>query len=330
MTNERSTRPATRPAPVSAATDELRAFTDLTALVNDIAGEIHPMLGQGHVADHIPALSNIPADRFGMALRTVEGGLHQTGDTSEPFSIQSISKLFTLTLALQLEGEALWSRVRREPTSSPFNSLGQLEQNRGIPTNPFVNAGALVLVDAIISQIDNADAYVLEFVRALSGNPNIGYNAGVARSEREHGHRNAALGHLLRSFGNLNAEVDDVLEAYFRFCSIEMSCIDLAQAFQYLAQRGRNPITSEVILSHSLTKRTNALLLTCGVYDAVGDFAYRVGLPAKSGIGGGIVAVMPGQWCVAVWSPGLNEAGNSLAGTLALEQLTTKTGTSVF
>ena len=308
---------------------------DLDSLLDEIQSDLQPTLGRGHETDHIPALASVPADTFGMAVRTVDGALHQTGNATDGLSIQSISKVFSLTLALQLEGDAIWSRVGRAPTSSLFNSLAQLEHDHGIPQNPFVNAGAMVLVDIILSHSDDTDTdtdtdIVLEFVRSLTGNHGIRYNQEVARSEIEHGHRNAALAHLLRDFGKLHSDVDTVLEAYSRYCSLEMSCVDLTQAFQYLVQGGLNPLTGDTILTASLTKRTNALLLTCGVYDAAGDFAYHVGLPAKSGIAGGIVAVMPGEWCAAVWSPRLNRAGNSLAGTLALEQLTTKTGTSVF
>lgn len=280
--------------------------------------------------DRIPALADLRPDGFGLALRTVDGALHQTGDAVEEFSIQSISKVFSLTLALQLEGDALWDRVGRAPSSSPFNSLAQLEHDRGIPQNPFVNAGAIILVDTILGHRGDGSDAILEFARSVTGNDNIRYNPKVTRSELEHSHRNAALAHLLRDFGNLHSEVDTVLEAYSRYCSLEMSCADLTQAVQYLAQGGLNPLTGDVVLTASLTKRTNALLLTSGVYGAAGDFAYRVGLPAKSGIAGGIVAIMPGMWCAAVWSPRLNRTSNSYAGTLALERLTTVTGTSVF
>ena len=314
----------------SLISDEQPEAADLAAVLDEIATEVRPMLNHGRLVERIPALADVAIDHFGMALQTVDGDTYDTGDAIESFSIQSISKLFTLTMALQLESDALWSRVGREPTRNPFNSLGRLEQDRGIPVNPFVNAGALVIVDTIMGHFANADDRVIEFVRSVSGNADIQFNDEVAHSERENGHRNAALAYLLRDSGNLEFDVDDVLESYFRYCSLEMSCSDLVRAFQYLAQGGRSPLTGEAILTPSLTKRTNALMLTAGVYADTGDFAYRVGLPAKSGVGGGIVAVMPRKWCAAVWSPGLNRVGNSLAGSLALELLTTKTGSSVF
>ncbi len=303
---------------------------DYQRILDEIEQEVRPFTSQGRVADYIPALARVPADKFGMAVETVEGETFSVGDAAEAFSIQSISKVFTLTMALQFEGDALWTRVGREPSGNPFNSLVQLEYESGIPRNPFINAGALVLADVVLTHTANAKASVLDFVRALCARSDAGYDLDVARSERDWGDRNAALAHFLKSFGNLHNDVDAVLDAYVHQCSLVMNCLDLAKAFQYLAHGGVNPLTGQRLMTPSQTKRTNALMLTCGVYDAAGDFAYRVGLPGKSGVGGGIAAVMPGHWCVAVWSPGLNAQGNSLAGTQALELFTTKTGISIF
>ncbi len=299
-------------------------------ILETIQQEVRPYVGHGRVADYIPALAHVPADKFGMAVQMVEGDALSVGDAAEPFSIQSISKVFTLTMALQFEGDALWQRLGREPSGNPFNSLIQLEYENGIPRNPFINAGALVLSDVIVSHTSDAKAALLDFVRALCASLDVHYDLEVARSERAWGDRNAALAHFLKSFGNLHNEVDAVLDAYVHQCSLAMNCLDLARAFQYLAHGGVNPLTGARLMTPSQTKRTNALMLTCGVYDAAGDFAYRVGLPGKSGVGGGIAAVMPGSWCVTVWSPGLNAYGNSLAGTEALELFTTKTGVSIF
>ena len=299
-------------------------------ILEEIEQEVRPCLGQGRVADYIPALARVAPDKFGMAVQTVDGEIFQVGDAPEPFSIQSISKVFTLTMALQFEGEGLWKRLGREPSGNPFNSLVQLEYENGIPRNPFINAGALVLADVVLSHTGDAKGAILDFVRALCGSLTVEYDREVARSERDWGDRNAALAHFLKSFGNLDNDVDAVLDAYFHQCSLAMTCLDLARAFQYLAHGGVNPLNGARLMTASQTKRTNALMLTCGVYDAAGDFAYRVGLPGKSGVGGGIAAVMPERWCVAVWSPGLNESGNSLAGTQALELFTTKTGISIF
>jgi glutaminase len=170
---------------------------------------------------------------------------------------------------------------------------------------------------------------VVEFLRPLSGTE-VHYNRAVAASERRTSHRNAAMAHLMKSFGNLGNSVDDVLDAYCRHCAIEMDCVELARAVTFLAHGGTHPSGQGQILTTSMAKRLNALMLTCGTYDAAGDFAFRVGLPAKSGVGGGIVAVMPGECGVCVWSPGLEPSGNSLAGSLALERFTDITGRSIF
>lgn len=300
------------------------------AILDEIHEEVRPLIGKGRVADYIPALGRVPAERFGMALQTVGGERFAVGHGSERFSIQSVSKVFTLTLALGRVGEALFDRVGREPSGTPFNSLVQLEHESGIPRNPLINAGALVVADVLLSNLDDAKSEVLAFVRRLCDAGGVDYDPEVVRSEREWGDRNAALAHFLKSFGNLESSIESVLDLYVHHCSLAMTCEELAVAFQFLANGGKSPCADERLLTPSLTKRTNALLLTCGVYDSAGDFAYRVGLPAKSGVGGGIVAVMPGEWTVAVWSPGLDPNGNSLAGVEALELLTTKTGTSVF
>ncbi|MBT3338683.1 MAG: glutaminase [Anaerolineae bacterium] len=305
-------------------------------ILKEIYAEVQPLLTQGQVADYIPELAHIPPTKFGMAILTSEGEQFQIGEASEKFSIQSISKLFTLTLAMRLEGDAIWQRIGREPSGTAFNSLVQLEYENGIPRNPFINAGALVVTDMILSHacppggLDNAHETVLDFLRKLAQNAEIGFDLDVARSERSTGYRNIALANFIKSFGNLRNEPDKVLDAYFHHCSIAMTCSDLARAGLFLANKGRLPWNDEEIIKPNQAKYIKSLMLTCGTYDSVGDFAYRVGLPGKSGVGGGILAVMPGEFSVCVWSPRLNENGNSLAGTKALELLTTLTGISVF
>lgn len=303
---------------------------DYQAILEAVHGEVLAEGWSGAVADYIPALASVPAERFGIALRTVAGEVFTAGDARERFSLQSISKLFALTLALGFEGEELFTRVGREPSGTAFNSLVQLEVENGVPRNPFINAGALVVVDVLLSHLGDARSDFLRFVQSLEEGSAVDYDLEVARSERDWGDRNAALAHFLKSFGNLRNPVSAVLDAYVDQCALAMSCVELTAACQYLAQGGRNPADGRRLLTPSLTKRTNALLLTCGVYDAAGDFAYRVGLPGKSGVGGGIVAVMPGQWVAAVWSPALSESGNSCAGMRALELLTTQSGVSIF
>ncbi len=303
---------------------------DIQQILEEILEEVRPLLHQGKVAGYIPELATVPADKFGMALRTVDGATYAVGAAGERFSIQSISKIFTLTMAMQLAGAALWQRVGREPSGNPFNSLVQLEYESGKPRNPFINAGALVVTDVILSHLDDATTTVRGIVRALCGRDDIDFDLTVARSEQATGHRNKAMAHFLKSFGNLDSDPEAVLNAYFHHCSLAMSCLELCEAVLFLANNGVAPFSGDLIMTSNQVKYVNALLLTCGTYDAVGDFAYRVGLPAKSGVGGGIVAVMPGRFSLCVWSPGLDASGNSLAGTKALELFTTKTGVSVF
>jgi glutaminase len=251
------------------------------------------------------------------------------GDWRQRFSIQSISKVFTLALAMEKDGETLWTRVGREPSGTPFNSLVQLESERGIPRNPFVNAGALVVTDHLLSLTGDACGAVERFLRAECACPEISSDPVVASCEAEHGHRNAALAHFLAAYGNLGNTVDRVLDHYVRHCAIAMSCAELALAGGFLARHGVRRDGSR-LLSRSDAKRINAVMLACGTYDAAGEFAYRVGLPAKSGIAGGILAIIPGRCSVCVWSPGLDGKGNSIAGITALDALTTLTGWSVF
>lgn len=300
-------------------------------LLAGILEEVRPLLGQGKVADYIPALAQVPADRLGIAVCTVEGELFTAGDAFEPFSIQSISKALSLTLALTLyQEEEIWARVGKEPSGQPFNSLVQLEFEQGIPRNPFINAGALVVSDLLETRLTAPRQRTLELVRRLCGNPAIMADQVVARSEYQHSARNAAISYLMKAYGNFENEVDKVLQSYFNACAIRMSCVDLARAFVYLANRGVPLGESTPLLPARTTKQVNALLATCGLYDEAGDFAYRVGMPGKSGVGGGIMALIPGELSICVWSPELNKAGNSLAGTAALELLAERLGRSIF
>jgi glutaminase len=284
----------------------------------------------GKVASYIPELAGVPAQQFGMSIVTLEGQVFSVGDAKKAFSIQSISKLFALCLAMIAEGDSVWERVGREPSGTAFNSLVQLETEGGKPRNPFINAGALVVTDMLATRHVSPEIALLDFCRKLANNPALQYSPAVARSERQNSHRNAAMAYFMKSFDNLRNPVREVLDAYCKHCAIEMSCEDLARAVGFLANRGTVPRTQEALLDSSTAKRLAALMLTCGTYDAAGDFAFRVGLPAKSGVGGGIVALIPGVAGVCVWSPALDETGNSFAGSVALEMLTTLSGQSVF
>ena len=302
----------------------------MQALLNEILAEVRPLIGQGRVADYIPALSGVPAERLGIAVYGVDGSLHCAGDAAEPFSIQSISKVFSLVQAIQHSGEDIWQRLGHEPSGQPFNSLVQLEFERGRPRNPFINAGALVICDINQSRFAAPELSMRDFVRLLAGNPKLMSDARVAESEYQHRARNAAMAYLMQAFGNFHNEVEAVLRSYFHHCALAMSCVDLARAFGFLANQGFCQHGGGQVLTPRQTQQVNAIMATSGLYDEAGNFAYRVGLPGKSGVGGGIVAVVPGRFSLCVWSPELNVAGNSLAGMAALELLSERIGGSVF
>jgi len=303
---------------------------DYNKILQEIWEEVQPSWGEGHVADYIPELGNVPGDKFGIHLVCMTGEEFSLGDHTEKFSIQSISKVFSLMLAMSLFGEKIWKRVGVEPSGNPFNSLVQLEYERGIPRNPLINSGAIVVADILLSHLDNPKYDLLEFVRKIAGTRDIHYNEKVAYSEKEWGFRNVALANFLKSFNNINNDVEAVLDFYFHQCALEMTCRELANAFLLFANHGRFRSNGEQILSSSKIKRINAIMLTCGFYDEAGDFAFKVGLAGKSGVGGGIAAIHPNEYSIAVWSPRLNGKGNSVLGLKTLELLTTKTGMSIF
>lgn len=304
----------------------------LERIVHDIADEMRQREDRGEVASYIPELARVDPAAFGIAVVSVDGSEVVAGSGDVPFSIQSISKAFTLTLALGKIGDRLWQRVGKEPSGSAFNSIVQLEVEHGIPRNPFINAGAIAVTDAILSghQPKEALGEILQFMRFLSDDGSIYIDKSIAASEQEHRFRNAALANYMKSFGVLENPVDHTLGVYFHHCAIAMSCRQLARAGLFLANNGVNPITNYSTVSQDRAKRINAIMLTCGHYDGSGEFAYRVGLPGKSGVGGGILAIAPGRASIAVWAPGLDAAGNSHLGRIALEKLTDRLGWSVF
>jgi len=302
-------------------------------ILNEIYDEIRPELMRGKVADYIPALAEVEKGQFAMTLTLEDGSVYSVGESKKAFSIQSISKVFTFTLALDIYASELYKRVGVEPSGNPFNSLVQLEYENGIPRNPFINAGAIAITDSLISYYKDEDRaldVIMNFIREISANPQLSFNKTVADSEMEYGDRNLALARLMKSFGNFENDVPGSVMTYSRHCAITMNTEELSRAMLFLAFGGTDPVLCKEIVSASKAKRINAVMLTCGHYDASGEFAFYVGLPAKSGVGGGIVATVPGLMSIAVWSPGLNKYGNSHAGTLALEKFTTKTGLSIF
>jgi len=304
----------------------------LDDVVKEVADEMRRMPDRGEVASYIPELARVDPKSFGIAVVDAEGNVAVGGDADTPFSIQSISKVFTLTLALGKVGDRLWDRVGREPSGSPFNSVVQLEYEKGIPRNPFINAGAIAVTDLILANHLPREALgeILRFMQFLADDSTITIDQQVAASEHRTGFRNAALANYMKSFGMLDNPVDFTLGVYFHHCAIAMSCRQLAMAGRFLAQFGSNPTTGYAVIQPDRARRINALMLTCGHYDGSGEFAYRVGLPGKSGVGGGILAIAPGKASIVVWSPGLDKTGNSRLGRIALERLTSRMGWSIF
>ena len=305
---------------------------DLDVIVSEIVAEMRTRKDRGTVATYIPELANVDPDHFGLAIVDVAGNVFSGGDCAAPFSIQSISKVFTLTLALGRIGDRLWRYVGREPSGNRFNSIVQLEHELGVPRNPFINAGAIAVTDVILSgrQPRETLGEILRFVQFLADDGAVSIDKDVAASEKRTGFRNAALANYMKSFGVIANPVEHTLGVYFHHCAISMTCEQLARAGLFLSCNGVNPLTGLSVVSAERARRINAMMLTCGHYDGSGEFAYRVGLPGKSGVGGGILAIAPGKASIAVWSPGLDEAGNSHLGRIALEELTRRTGWSIF
>ncbi|HJW28175.1 MAG TPA: glutaminase, partial [Saprospiraceae bacterium] len=292
--------------------------------------EVSALPDEGRVAQYIPQLAVVSPDRFGICLSSLDGRKFGLGDYQEKFSIQSIVKVISLTLAFQQLGESLWERVGVEPSGNPFNSLWQLEYEKGIPRNPLINSGAIVICDLLCTLYEDPWAEFIQFVRKIAGHDQIDSNLEVATTEKSLGYRNAALINLMKASGNIRNDIERVLTLYYRQCAIEMSCEDLAATFLLFANHGKLLTTGEPVITTSMAKRINAIMQTCGFYDEAGEYTFRVGLPGKSGIGGGIAAIHPGHYAVAVWSPRLNKKGNSVKGMEFLERLTTRTGLSIF
>ncbi|MEE4348831.1 MAG: glutaminase [Pacificimonas sp.] len=305
---------------------------DLQQLVDETWNDLADERGAGTVADYIPALAAVDPRKFGIALATKDGAAYCAGDSAEPFSIQSISKVFVLSQALERHGSKLWEVVGREPSGDPFNSIVQLEREKGIPRNPFINAGAIVTTDRFIDDRPPEDAVdeLLAALRRMARDESVAIDEEVAHSESRTGERNRSLAYFMAGFDRLMNPVESVLGVYFRQCALSMSCQQLAEAALFLAFDGRDPVTGQMMCSDDRARRINALMLTCGHYDNSGEFAFEVGFCGKSGVGGGILAVVPDKATIAVWSPGLNKEGTSLVGAKALKAIADRTGWSVF
>lgn len=299
-------------------------------IIQSIYEEVKAMPAKGKLANYIPHLAEVKPNKLGVHI-TMQNGLDfGVGDYEEGFSMQSVTKVLSLSLAYKLKGESLWERVGVEPSGTSFNSLTQLEADKGIPRNPFINAGALVICDFLVSELKNPETEFLAFCRDVADDESINYDANVCRSEREVGFRNVALCNFVKSFGNIKNEPARVLDFYFSMCSMTMSCQQLSKAFLFLADDQFRLPNGEQVLEKKMTHRINALMLTCGFYDESGEFCFRVGLAGKSGVGGGVIAVSPDNYSIAVWSPLLNEKGNSYKGIQFLERFTSETDSSVF
>ena len=303
---------------------------DYNNILFKINNSLEKLKKQGEVASYIPELSKVDPNKFGVHITTIDNQHFNIGDSNEKFSIQSIAKVLSLTLAYKVSGEKIWKRLGVEPSGTAFNSLIQLEYNNGIPRNPLINAGAIVICDILVSYFKEPKAEFLNFVREISGNPTLDFCSRIAESEKQTGYKNVALINLMKSFNNIKNDIDVVMDFYYNLCSIEMTCKELSRTFLFLTTDGIDPISNKKIISESKSKRINAIMQLCGFYDEAGEFAFKVGLPGKSGVGGGIVAIHPNKYSIAVWSPRLNKKGNSKKGMKFLEQFTTKTQLSIF
>lgn len=303
---------------------------DFQKIIEQIHKETVHLAKEGTLPDYIPALAKANPNDYGISVKTLDGRTFSVGDCNKRFSIQSISKVFLLTIVFEQLKDRLWQKVGFEPSGSSFNSLVRLEYENGVPRNPFINAGALVTTDCLLSIYSNPIEGFINFVKKVSGSKDVYYNNDVAMSELATSFRNQALAYFIKSYGNIENDVEKILTAYCYQCGLMMNCEELAASFLYLASAGFNKISNERILTENQSRRINALMQTCGFYDESGQFAFCVGLPGKSGVGGGIVAIVPGLMSICVYSPPLNDKGNSVVGLKALEMFTTRTGISIF
>ena len=302
-------------------------MTDLDGLLRDIADEI---TGNAAKLEREADAKNPGAEPgpFGIAVATINGAVVCAGDTRTRFPIQSISKVFALEVALCAIGDRVFERVGREPSGDPFNSIVELERTQGVPRNPFVNAGALVTVDMVAEHVGDAGerGAVVDLIAHQLEQDAVPFDQEVLDSEITGGDLNRAMLSLMKHHANLRSDPDLVLRRYVEQCAVSLDCAELARAGRFLAHTRYAPDEARATRMRHLL----AMMMTCGHYDASGDFALRVGLPAKSGVGGGILAIAPEVAAIAVWSPNLDQNGNSIQGVHALEMLAARTGWSVF
>jgi glutaminase len=288
--------------------------------------EEHASVTEGTLASYIPELAGVDPAGFGLSLSSSDGYVYESGDTAIEFTIQSISKPFTYALAIDQLGEAaVDAKIGVEPSGEAFNEIS-VDRTTKIPKNPMINAGAIAAVSLIPGDSpDERFALIREFYSACAGRV-LKIDDQVYRSEKATGSRNRAIAYMLESFGVLDGDPDEVLDVYFRQCSLLVTSSDLARMGATLARGGINPMTGRRVTNNAVVQRTLSVMVTCGMYDAAGDWVSAVGMPAKSGVGGGIVAVLPGQLGIGVYSPPLDAKGNSVRGVLVCRSLSARLG----
>lgn len=278
-----------------------------------------PHIGEGRVASYIPELSKADANDLGICVHTIDGQRCRFGDWERRFTIQSISKVINLAVALEHSGaDAVFKRIRMEPSGSAFNSMQRISDNEDVPFNPMVNAGAITVCDLLLPL---GIEKMIEISQKLCMDEGITLNEEVFESEWANSARNHSLAYLLQSKGVVRGNVEEVLRLYTQMCSLNVTAESLASLALLLANGGVHPETGRRILEEDVVKTVVTVMLTCGMYDGSGEFAVRVGLPSKSGVGGGILSVVPGEMGIGVYGPSLDEKGNSIAGQKALEFL---------
>lgn len=309
---------------------------DFQRLKNDLPRwlqENRSYCDEGIVASYIPELAKAPRDALGIHIVDAEGHTLSAGDCGLPFTLQSISKVFTLLLTLMDNGEdAVFSKVGMEPTGDNFNSMLKLELVQpSIPFNPLINAGAIV-ISSLIGGSGPAEKSerILRFFRNLSGNEGMEYDQAVFRSESESADLNRSMAYYLKDKGVLGGAVEDVLEVYFRHCSISATCADLSRMALVLALDGLDPVSGNILVPRHYVQIAKTFMVTCGMYNASGQFAIKVGLPAKSGVAGGILTLVPGKYGIGIYGPALNPKGNSSAGVQLLEKMSREMDWSIF
>ena len=288
--------------------------------------EEHAGVTDGALADYIPELARVDPTGFGLSVSSSDGFVYESGDARTEFTIQSISKPFTYALALDKVGvDVVDAKIGVEPSGEAFNEIS-VDHSTKIPKNPMINAGAIAAVSLIpAADADERFALIHEFYSAFAGR-RLELDHEVYASEKATGNRNRAIGYMLQSFGVLDGDPDEVLDVYYRQCSLKVTATDLARMATTLARGGINPQTGRRVTQPAVVKRTLSVMVTCGMYDAAGDWVSAVGMPAKSGVGGGIVAVLPGQLGIGVYSPLLDEKGNSVRGVRLCRSLSEQLG----